>query len=151
MQAEAPHLLFVINPGSGNNDTDWKSEINEYFSKTQVTYEVFELTNPVDTAHLTEKLGTTHASKVIAIGGDGTVKLLAGHLNGSSIPLGIVPAGSANGLARELGISLEPSTAFETIMEGEIKAIHLLNINNELCIHLSDIGFNAFVIKKIRG
>ena len=148
MQAEAPHLLFVINPGSGNNDTDWKSEINEYFSKTQVTYEVFELTNPVDTAHLTEKLGTTHASKVIAIGGDGTVKLLAGHLNGSSIPLGIVPAGSANGLARELGISLEPSTAFETIMEGEIKAIHLLNINNELCIHLSDIGFNAFVIKK---
>jgi diacylglycerol kinase (ATP) len=148
MTSEATHLLFVINPGSGKNDTDWSTLINEYFSQKGITYELFGLTNPVDKAHLSEKLRTSQANKIIAVGGDGTIKLLAGHLKGSSIPLGIVPAGSANGLARELGISVDPSSAFETIITGEPKAIHLLNINNELCIHLSDIGFNAFVIKK---
>ncbi len=90
-------------------------------------------------------------ARVIAVGGDGTVKLVATCLQQTGIPLGILPAGSANGMARELGISDEPEKALRAIAEGRERKIHLIKLNEELCIHLSDIGFNAFVIKKFEG
>jgi diacylglycerol kinase (ATP) len=62
--------------------------------------------------------------------------------------LGILPAGSANGLAKELGIPEDHTKALEIIVAGHSKKIHLLKINNHICIHLSDIGLNAHAIKK---
>ncbi|HSN59881.1 MAG TPA: diacylglycerol kinase family protein, partial [Ferruginibacter sp.] len=61
---------------------------------------------------------------------------------------GILPAGSANGLAKELGISDKPEEALHILTNGVLKKIHVTRVNNHLCVHLSDIGFNAFLIKK---
>jgi YegS/Rv2252/BmrU family lipid kinase len=88
---------------------------------------------------------------VIAVGGDGTVKLAAQCLLNSIIPLGILPAGSANGMAKELNIPINITKALDVAVNGGTKKIHLVKINNELCIHLSDIGFNAFVVKKFEA
>ncbi len=51
-------------------------------------------------------------------------------------------------MARELGIPLDITKALELVLEGTARPIHLVRINNELCIHLSDIGFNAYIVKK---
>jgi diacylglycerol kinase family enzyme len=88
--------------------------------------------------------------KVIAVGGDGTVKLVAACLLHTKISLGILPAGSANGLAKELGISTNPTEALHTIFCGNTKTIHATIINKHLCLHLSDIGLNAFAIKQFQ-
>jgi diacylglycerol kinase family enzyme len=79
---------------------------------------------------------------------DGTVKLVAQCLQQTNIPLGILPAGSANGMAKELEIPENADKALEIVINGAIKKIHLIKINDQLCIHLSDIGFNAFIVKK---
>jgi len=84
---------------------------------------------------------------VIAVGGDGTVKLVAECLLHTALVLGILPAGSANGLAKELGVPADPAGALQHLLREETQRIHLVKINDELCIHLSDIGFNATVIK----
>jgi len=65
--------------------------------------------------------------------------------------LGILPAGSANGMAKELNIPLNVTKAIDVAVNGGTKKIHLVKINNEICIHLSDIGFNAFIIKKFEA
>lgn len=145
--AKPLHLLFIINPGSGKNTVDWPGEINSFFTGSSHTIELFELPESCDPSLIRKKIRESKAGRVIAVGGDGTVKLVAEFLVHSEKALGILPAGSANGLAKELGISTDPTEALQQCLSPHIKKIHLVKINDELCIHLSDIGFNAFVVK----
>ena len=148
MTAASSKILFIINPGSGKNNIDWKQEIETFFKGQHFETEIIELPNPCKPEVLREQVKKSGASKVIAVGGDGTVKLVADILRNSTIQLGILPAGSANGMAKELSIAADPVDALQTLIDGEIHKIHLININNEICVHLSDVGFNAFVVKK---
>ena len=147
-QVDNMKLLFVINPVSGNNNTAWADVISEYFAGLHHSIELLELDENCEPATIIAKIDSFKPDKVVAVGGDGTIKLVAECLLQKNIPLGILPAGSANGLAKELGISDVPAEALTTLLEGEIKKIHLIKVNDHLCIHLSDIGFNAYVIKK---
>ncbi len=144
-----PKLLFIINEGSGNNNTDFSKAVDDFFrDKTDTIVEKILLDKNIDCDALKADIMHKHPDKVIAVGGDGTIKLVAEMILDSDIPLGILPAGSANGMARELNIPLDPAKALELICTGEARPIHLVRINKELCIHLSDIGFNAYIVKK---
>ncbi|HOZ76574.1 MAG TPA: diacylglycerol kinase family protein [Ferruginibacter sp.] len=145
---DVPNLLFIINAASGNNDTDWDGMISSHFSYKPINAIVYFLPEKCDLQELKKKIAEVNPEKVIAVGGDGTVKLVAEALIETGIPLGIFPAGSANGMAKELDIPVDPIKAFDVIEHGTIKKIHLVKVNDEICIHLSDIGFNAFVVKK---
>lgn len=84
---------------------------------------------------------------VVAVGGDGTANFLADCLKGTSINLGFLPAGSANGMAKELEIHDVP-TALKAIDEGHTRLISLVDINGRTSLHLSDIGLNAFMLRE---
>jgi diacylglycerol kinase (ATP) len=144
-------LLFIMNPVSGTNKIDWKKEIKSYFNNRPFTIEISDLPDHCDTNKLKEVIKNINPDRVIAIGGDGTLKLVAECIGGMNIPVGLLPAGSANGMARELGIPETPRQALDIIAKGDTKKIHLVEINNQKCIHLSDIGFNAFVVKKFES
>ena len=148
MSANPLKLLFIINPGAGNKKTDWKKEIEAHFSSLPHTAELYDLPDECDPETIGKAIRSANPDRVIAVGGDGTLKLVAGLLQGSSVPVGLLPAGSANGMAKELGIPQQPAAALDTTINGRVQKIHLVRINDELCIHLSDIGFNAFVVKK---
>jgi diacylglycerol kinase (ATP) len=147
MTGKPLNLLFIINPGAGNNKTDWKKEITGYFSEKPHNIELFELPETCEPGLVKEKIKSAAPDRVIAVGGDGTLKLVADLLTGTDTTIGLLPAGSANGMAKELDIPADPAGALDVILSGQLKKIHLTRINNERCIHLSDIGFNAFVIK----
>jgi len=149
-------LLFIINPGSGNNTTDWSMEIVDYFKPLPHTIELYSLPKKCNVQTIKEKIKLFLPHQVIAVGGDGTIKLVAECLLETDMSLGILPAGSANGLAKELGIGDTPKTALDILVKGHSKKIHITTINGELCIHLSDIGLNAYLMKrfesmKVRG
>ena len=144
-------ILFVINPYAGNHSINWTKEIQNYFKNLQFTIELYLLEKDFKIAELEEKIKIFDPDKVVAVGGDGTINLVAGCVLQKNISLGILPAGSANGLAKELHISETPTHALRTITNGDIKKIHAIKINGNLCIHLSDIGFNAWMIKKFQA
>jgi YegS/Rv2252/BmrU family lipid kinase len=141
-------LLFIINPGAGKNKIDWKKEIEDYFSDKPHTIELFELPEDYKPVIIENKIKETNPDRVIAVGGDGTLKLVADILQGSDTPVGLLPAGSANGMAKELGIPADPTGSLDIVVADHSQKIHMVKINDELCIHLSDLGFNAFVVKK---
>ncbi len=141
-------FLFIINPGSGNKETNYKESIQQYFSELAHDYEIYELPADCSNDKIKARISASKADRVIAVGGDGTLKLVAQCLLNTDMPLGIIPAGSANGMAKELGISLDIDEALDTTVNGQPKKIHVVMVNDELCIHLSDIGFNAYIIKK---
>lgn len=149
-------LLFIINPGSGNSTTDWPVVIADYFKPLPHTIELYSLSKKCNVQTIKEKIKLFLPHQVIAVGGDGTIKLVAECLLETDMALGILPAGSANGLAKELGIGDTPKAALDTLVKGHSKKIHITTINGELCIHLSDIGLNAYLMKrfeslKVRG
>lgn len=142
------NLLFVINKGSGNNSLDYNAVIDTFFAeKENVIINKTVLQQPIDCSALKADILSHKPDRVIAVGGDGTLKLLAEILQGTGIPIAILPAGSANGMAKELNIPADPEGALKLAMEGTPKLIHTVKVNDELCIHLSDIGFNAHVVK----
>ncbi len=141
-------LLFIINPKSGSKKTDWPLHIQNYLANTGILHEIFELPQDFKPEQIRQKINHYQPQRVIAAGGDGTVKLVAEYLLNTGIPLGILPAGSANGLAEELGIPQDPEKAIAISVNASAHSVHLVKINNEICIHLCDIGFNAALIKE---
>lgn len=144
----AASILFVVNPNSGKNNPDWEKIIREQFDDSNFNIEILLLEEPVEPSTISARIKAFSPQKVVAVGGDGTIKLVAELiLDRPEITLGIIPAGSANGLAKELKIPLNINDALELCKADSYKTIHLIKINGELCIHLSDVGFNAYMIK----
>ena len=141
-------LLFVINPVSGGKQKkDYEAAIQEYFQKLPHKIEFFLLNGKNDAEQLEECIRQVKPQKVVAVGGDGTVGMVAKKILGTDMELGIIPAGSANGMARELNISESIDEALNTLEKGIVRKADAICINNEICIHLSDIGINARLIK----
>lgn len=145
---KAKKILFIINPGSGHGTIDFSEAISSFFEDRTEQAELYELPKSCSIEELKKIIAKAKADRVAAVGGDGTLKLVATCLLGSDTPIGIIPAGSANGMAKELGIPLDINQALELIVSSKPKQIHAVSINDELCIHLADIGFNAYLVKK---
>lgn len=80
---------------------------------------------------------------VYAAGGDGTINDIASGLTGSDIPLGIIPLGTGNGLARGLGIPLEPEKFTKVLLDGSTKLIDTGKISSHQFVATAGIGFDA--------
>jgi len=141
-------LLFIINPSSGSHNINLKEVISNHFKEKQIETDLFELPDDCSIDKIKHKIDSSKADKVIAVGGDGTLKLVAECLLNSDTPIGIIPAGSANGMAKELGIPTDITEALDFLETGEPKKIHVVKINDEICIHLADLGFNAYLVNK---
>lgn len=150
MASTSPNFLFIINPAAGRTGTDWHTEIKKHLEDFTGNYELLDMPDPCNTEALKKIISKYQPERVIAVGGDGTIKAIAEALVGSNILLGIIPGGSANGMARELNIPTDIKDAIEIIKEGNARKIHLIKVNGEYCIHLSDIGFNALVVKRFQ-
>jgi YegS/Rv2252/BmrU family lipid kinase len=142
-------LLFVINPVSGGNEkTVWETGIWEYFKNSSQDIHMVHLSGKDDADRVRQQIAVIQPDKVIAVGGDGTIKLVAEHLIGTDIPLGILPAGSANGMARDLALPSTVKEALDVVINGSVKKIDLIRINEkEVSIHLSDLGLNALMVR----
>jgi YegS/Rv2252/BmrU family lipid kinase len=141
-------ILFIINPVSGGkHKTDWEPIIREYFKLLPHKIESFILTGKNDEDLIRQKIKHFSPQRVVAVGGDGTISLVAKQIAGSPIALGILPGGSANGMAKELDIPSTNEKALDTILDGTVQCIDLVRINESgMSVHLSDIGLNARII-----
>lgn len=146
-------ILFVINPVSGGKEKkDWEASIRTFFKDKPHSIDFYLLTGNNDKVSIQHHIERLQPDRVVAVGGDGTVKMLAGLLKETQIVLGILPAGSANGMARELQIPLQPEAALQVIIDGSCNKLDLIKINEEeICFHLSDIGLNALLVKYFEG
>ena len=85
------------------------------------------------------------ARLVISWGGDGTLNEVASALAFEDVPLGLVPAGSGNGLARELGVDRRPERAIADAIGAEPRAIDLGAVDDRLFVNAAGFGFDAYV------
>ena len=85
------------------------------------------------------------ARLVISWGGDGTLNEVASALAFQDVPLGLVPSGSGNGFARELGVDPRPERAIADAIRAEPRAIDLGEVDDRLFVNVAGFGFDAHV------
>lgn len=88
---------------------------------------------------------------VIVGGGDGTLNCAAPGLVETGLPLGVLPLGTANDLARTLGIGPDPASAARTIVEGRLRPIDVGDVNGRLFFNVASIGFSAELARELTG
>jgi YegS/Rv2252/BmrU family lipid kinase len=88
------------------------------------------------------------AALVIAWGGDGTINEVASTLARSNTPLGIIPAGSGNGFANELGLEPDPARALDTALAGRDRVIDGGEFDGRLFFNIAGTGFDAVVAEQ---
>jgi diacylglycerol kinase family enzyme/membrane-associated phospholipid phosphatase len=100
----------------------------------------FETTVDDAGASMTRAAIAAGADVVVAAGGDGTVRVVCAQMAGTGVPVGIVPAGTGNLLARNLGIPLSHDLAIDTILNGQDRAIDTVRIEGD------DLAPTRFVV-----
>jgi YegS/Rv2252/BmrU family lipid kinase len=83
------------------------------------------------------------ADLVLACGGDGTVTACAEGVAGSGVPLGIMPLGTGNLLARNLGLPLDPGEALVTAITGTDRRLDAGSANGHTFVVMAGLGFDA--------
>lgn len=86
---------------------------------------------------------------VWGIGGDGTLNELIQGLGGQPVPLGILPVGTGNVVARALGVSRSFERAFERALHGEARRVDLGRVNGRRFLFAASAGFDGAVVHQI--
>jgi diacylglycerol kinase (ATP) len=143
-------ILFVINLTSGiGSAKDFYSVIAEVAEEKNFQWKIYETTGKNDCDEIRRSIAEFSPDIVFAVGGDGTVNMVASELINKNITLGIIPAGSANGLAFNLGITGNLELALRKSLEGKPIQMDAVKINGKyLCFHLGDIGVNARIVSR---
>ncbi|MEY3059468.1 MAG: Diacylglycerol kinase [Bacteroidota bacterium] len=135
---------FIFNPISGSYGQEKKRRLLNLIQEDPENI-VFETIQKDDEITLTQKAISLGAKRVIAIGGDGTINKVASILNGTDIPLGIIPMGSGNGLAHHLKIPLNTRAAFKKSISSNTIKIDVCRVDEKSFVCTAGFGFDAFV------
>ncbi|GLB49688.1 diacylglycerol/lipid kinase family protein [Neptunitalea lumnitzerae] len=141
-------FFLIVNPISGDKDkTGLIANVRERL-ENEDSIETFETTGVNDLEQIKQKLTNKSFDRVLVAGGDGTVKLVAEAMEDCSLPIGILPAGSANGLASDLGISEKENEFIPIALYGITRTIDAVCVDGKLSLHMSDMGLNAQLIEE---
>lgn len=149
-------LSIIYNARSGfhaSNKEQVYEQLLTYFTEQGFEIQAFELGEKKDFPTLMQSIIQRHQSSesigvIVAAGGDGTLNAVAKALLGSNIPLGILPLGTFNYVARVLNIPLEIMQATEVIATGQIRSIHVAKINDQIYLNNASLGLYPLFIQR---
>lgn len=149
-------LSLVYNYKSGfhaSHKDDFYEQMMTLFSQHGFEIQVFELSDrsPIDV--LMKKIVDRHCCSehigvVVGAGGDGTLNAIASYLIHTKIPLGILPLGTFNYVARALGIPIDLQRAAKVIVSGKIKSTHVARLNDHVYLNNASLGLYPLFIEQ---
>ena len=144
--------VIIGNPNSGRaGSKGYLERCAKILRSGGLTVEILNTEHP---DHATELASSIDSSLVVAAGGDGTINEVVNGLAGKDATLGILPLGTANVLAREIGLPLDVERACERIPRGERARIDLGVATNRESVErrfacMAGIGFDAHVVRAV--
>jgi YegS/Rv2252/BmrU family lipid kinase len=146
VSAPIKKILFIINKFSGKGfQSRLEGRIIDVCRDNDAECSL-EFTRERGHATLLAQQGASENFDIItAVGGDGTINEVASGLLHTTTPLGIVPKGSGNGLARHLGIPLDVLKATRAIFHHKPILMDTFTVNGKLSVNVSGIGFDGHI------
>lgn len=143
-------VLTVLNPIAGGKDKDqFLDYLENQFVRYGIVHKLFKTRGERDEYEINQIIEEFKPERVLSIGGDGTSSICAKCLMNKDIYLGIIPFGSANGMALELGLSVDPGEALDDFLKSRFyKDLDLYKVNDKyIGMHIGDIGLNARIVE----
>ncbi|MEO7987464.1 MAG: diacylglycerol kinase family protein, partial [Gemmatimonadales bacterium] len=141
-------IAVLLNPASGGGSREETADrIIELFAARGRVARISRLGQGVSVADTVRRAIEAGAVAVVAAGGDGTVSAVAAELIRSETPLGVIPAGTLNHFAKDLGVPLDLEGAVEVIASGKVTAIDVGEVNDRVFINNSSIGVYPRIVE----
>jgi len=138
--------MLIINPISGTAGKAGLAEmVIRHLAPIGYDIDVRYTTCRGDATRLAGEAAKSGYTGVLAAGGDGTINETARALCGTGVALGIIPAGSGNGLARHIGIPIDPELSLRVIEQQHMEAIDYGTVNGSEFFCTMGVGFDAAV------
>lgn len=138
--------LLIINPIAGTSDKQGLVDaVEQALAPLQTHVSLAYTTAGGDATKFAADAVVNGYDAVLAAGGDGTINEVATALSGSRVPLGIIPCGSGNGLARHLGIPLDIKGALDVLKLRNVVDCDHGSVNGKPFFCTFGIGFDATV------
>ena len=134
--------LFILNPYAGIIPV--KIIISEELKRRKNQLSYFKSLS-IDDSGSRIKQSFHKYDIFVAAGGDGTVRSVASELIGTDKILGVLPMGSGNGFAKELGFRTNIRSLLKDIKKAEKLQIDIIKINDMNCLNVAGIGLDSFV------
>lgn len=148
------NVLLVINPNAGNSDKkEFAKEAKAYADNQKINLSIYWTKGKNDQENINALLADKQFDRIIAAGGDGTIRTLAIAVKDRKISFGIVPLGTSNGLATDIELPSNPISAFQTAIKSSRKInLDFIGVNKkEYILHIGDLGANANLIKRFEN
>ncbi len=142
--------IFIVAPTVADETRiALRAAAKEFLAGKEREYEICEIAASDSFAAVIARCMAANPECVVAVGGDGTVSSVAHAIVNTPRPLGIVPAGTGNLVARELGVPLETRAAVELIANvRQCRKIDAMIINGRTYLLNAGVGINAEVIDR---
>lgn len=149
MDPVATGIPVLLNVRSGpKGESDGGSAIAAAFQKQGLSARLIALAPGQDIAATVDGLLDAGSATIVAAGGDGTVNAIAARLAGRDATLGILPMGTLNHFARDLGIPLELDGAVAVIAAGQTRQVDVGEVNDKPFLNNSSIGMYPRIVSE---
>jgi YegS/Rv2252/BmrU family lipid kinase len=147
-EQEQAHIFVVLNPMAGSaNAADVRQALEKHLGELIQT-DIYETTGHEDVVAIVRAELTNSPSVVVAAGGDGTISDVAEALIGADVRLGIIPVGTANIFARELGIPLDLEDACALLdSQPNTTSIDAMKVGDQYFVLQIGIGIDSLMIR----
>lgn len=145
-------LGVVLNPTKIPDPGQFRAMVSGMAAEAGYSQVLWWETTAEDTGfRMAHEAAVAGASVVLAVGGDGTLRAVSDELAGTGIPVGIVPAGTGNLLARNIGIPLYIRAAVDVALNGQDRAIDMVrvsgdNMEDATFLVMAGMGFDAAIM-----
>lgn len=142
--------LLIINPKAGRPKDSPVSSIESVFREDGTfKLEVHPTTGPGDATVVARQASESGYSLVVAAGGDGSIFEVSNGLVGTEAALGVIPIGTENVLAREMGVPLSPAQACWHMLSSPARTIDTGCLDGQHFVCFAGIGFDAHVAHRV--
>ena len=141
-------MAVIINAGSGSvENANLVAQVREQFSARGIEPDVCTCVEGGDIRHYAEEALKRGCTTVVAGGGDGTVSAVASVVTGTDAALGVLPLGTLNHFAKDLGIPLDLKEAVATIAAGHVVRVDIGEVNGRMFINNSSLGLYPRIVR----
>ena len=142
-------LLVILNPAAGRRHRSRCQATLEHLTALGCEVVLKETTAPGEATDLARAADPGSFDGVVAAGGDGTINEIINGLISINLPLAILPLGTANVLAAEIGLDLAPDSVARAIVEGPQRAISCGKAGERFFTQMAGVGFDAHVVENV--
>jgi diacylglycerol kinase (ATP) len=140
-------IKLIVNPRSGRYKGGRAlSPMKEYLARTGNTVDAVVTQRPSEGIAIARQAATEGYDIVVACGGDGTLREIVSGLVGTEVNLGIIPLGTGNVIATDLGIPKNPLEACRVILEGNVRRVDIGRCGRSHFLLAAGVGFDVEVI-----